>query len=98
METLRRPDECCRFAASPVNAGRDFTSAARGQAASTRRNAVFLAFFLLSAGTALSEADVRKPNVALTLADDMGYESISANRRTSYQTPNIDGMARDCMR
>lgn len=34
-----------------------------------------------------------KPNVIVIMADDLGYETISANGGTSYQTPVIDAMA-----
>lgn len=34
-----------------------------------------------------------QPNIVLLLADDLGYECISANGGTSYKTPNIDKLA-----
>ena len=39
-----------------------------------------------------------KPNVVLILADDFGYECITANGGQSYQTPNIDRLAATGMR
>ena len=62
------------------------------------RSAVFVAFLLLTAGNALSQTNTQKPNVILIMADDMGYETISSNGGTSYQTPNFDRIARDGMR
>ena len=59
---------------------------------------VFAAFLLLTVVNARSQADMQQPNVILILADDMGYEIISSNGGTSYQTPNIDRLARDGMR
>jgi len=35
----------------------------------------------------------RRPNILLMLADDFGYECMSANGGTSYKTPNLDRMA-----
>lgn len=32
----------------------------------------------------------QKPNVILIMADDMGFECLSANGATDYQTPNLD--------
>ncbi|HWS01397.1 MAG TPA: sulfatase-like hydrolase/transferase [Prolixibacteraceae bacterium] len=34
-----------------------------------------------------------KPNIVLIMADDMGYECLSANGSLSYQTPNLDRIA-----
>lgn len=38
-------------------------------------------------------AQKSQPNIVLILADDLGYECISANGGTSYKTPNIDKLA-----
>jgi len=38
------------------------------------------------------------PNIVLIMADDMGYECVGANGGTSYQTPNLDEMARGGLR
>src|SRR6185295_7528555 len=35
----------------------------------------------------------RKPNLVLILADDFGYEAVTANGGESYQTPNLDRLA-----
>ena len=34
-----------------------------------------------------------RPNVVLIMADDMGYECLSANGSLDYETPNLDRMA-----
>lgn len=39
-----------------------------------------------------------QPNVVLVMADDMGYECISANGGTSYSTPVFERIAREGMR
>lgn len=39
-----------------------------------------------------------QPNVVLIMADDMGYECISANGGTSYNTPVFERIAREGMR
>jgi arylsulfatase A len=40
----------------------------------------------------------RKPNIVLIMADDFGYECITANGGQSYQTPNVDRLAGTGMR
>lgn len=39
-----------------------------------------------------------QPNVVVILVDDLGYECIGANGGKSYQTPNLDRMAREGVR
>lgn len=39
-----------------------------------------------------------KPNIVLIMADDLGYECISVNGGTSYQTPALDSLAKTGMR
>lgn len=41
---------------------------------------------------------VAKPNIVLILADDFGYECVTANGGQSYQTPNLDRLAASGMR
>ena len=53
-------------------------------------------FVALAVG--LSFAADRKPNVILILADDLGYETITANGGESYKTPNLDKLAAEGMR
>ncbi len=40
----------------------------------------------------------RKPNLVLIMADDFGYECVTANGGQSYQTPNLDRLAATGMR
>lgn len=40
----------------------------------------------------------QKPNVIVIMADDMGYECLSVNGATTYQTPTLDKMATTGMR
>ena len=40
----------------------------------------------------------KKPNVILILADDLGYECITANGGQSYQTPHLDRLAANGVR
>lgn len=39
-----------------------------------------------------------KPNIIVFLADDLGYNEISANGQKRFQTPNIDQIAKDGVR
>ncbi len=39
-----------------------------------------------------------KPNIVLIMADDMGYECLSCNGSTEYNTPNIDQIAKEGIR
>lgn len=43
-------------------------------------------------------ASVKKPNVVIILADDMGYGDISCYNRNQVQTPNIDQLAKEGVR
>ena len=38
-------------------------------------------------------AQINQPNIVLILADDLGFECVTANVGTSYNTPNIDLLA-----
>jgi arylsulfatase A len=53
---------------------------------------------LVSLLVALASAAERKPNLVLILADDFGYEAVTANGGQSYRTPNIDRLAAGGMR
>jgi len=44
------------------------------------------------------ESRATKPNIVLIMADDLGMETIGAYGGTSYQTPNIDRLARTGIR
>lgn len=58
----------------------------------------FLLLMLLTAAFVQSDhqsgINERKPNIILILADDIGFETISAYGSTSYSTPRIDNMAK----
>ena len=44
-----------------------------------------------------ADGPMKKPNIIVILADDLGYECIGANGGKSYQTPNLDRLrARVC--
>ena len=47
---------------------------------------------------AAAAAEVRKPNILLIMADDLGYECLGCNGGTSYKTPNLDHLAATGMR
>ncbi len=51
--------------------------------------------FLLGLGTSLHAAP---PNIILILADDFGYECVTANGGESYSTPNLDRLAANGLR
>lgn len=48
------------------------------------------AFLIVSA---LAPAAPAKPNIVLILADDLGYECVTANGGQSYRTPHLDRLA-----
>jgi arylsulfatase A len=47
---------------------------------------------------AADSAPAAKPNIILIMADDFGYECVTANGGESYQTPNLDRLAAAGMR
>ena len=51
-----------------------------------------------AAGATAAFAAQRKPNLVLILADDFGYECVTANGGQSYSTPNLDRLAAGGMR
>jgi arylsulfatase A len=56
------------------------------------------AFFLALISCNSTNEQNSKPNIILIMADDLGYETISANGGESYQTPELDLMASNGMR
>lgn len=52
------------------------------------------------AATAFAQAApaVRPPNIIVVMADDFGYECVTANGGQSYQTPHLDRLATNGMR
>jgi arylsulfatase A-like enzyme len=60
---------------------------------------LFLAVAGLAAALAASAAELRKPNIVLILADDLGYGDLSCyNPKTGVATPNIDRLAAEGVR
>ncbi|MCF7567925.1 sulfatase-like hydrolase/transferase [Sabulilitoribacter arenilitoris] len=54
------------------------------------KSIVFLLVFIIFS---CNKNNTTKPNVILIMADDMGYECLSAFGSTSYKTPILDGLA-----
>lgn len=59
---------------------------------------VFLLSFLLLAVSGSALFAKERPNVILILADDFGYECVRANGGESYNTPNLDQLAKTGIR
>src|SRR5688500_9465040 len=55
-------------------------------------------FFILAAGICAAAVPARMPNVILIMADDFGYECVTANGGQSYRTPTLDRLAATGMR
>jgi arylsulfatase A len=63
------------------------------------RFCILLILALVNVGMTLAAAaSAQKPNIVLIMADDLGYECITANGGQSYQTPNLDKLAAGGMR
>jgi arylsulfatase A len=58
----------------------------------------FQSIVLACLSVAVAHAADRKPNLVLIMADDFGYECVTANGGQSYQTPNLDKLAAGGMR
>jgi arylsulfatase A len=52
-----------------------------------------LSLLMLTPGISSHAAENSRPNVILMMADDFGYECVTANGGESYQTPNLDKLA-----
>jgi arylsulfatase A len=59
---------------------------------------VFLLSVLLTAASGNALFAKERPNVILILADDFGYECVRANGGESYNTPNLDQLAKTGIR
>ncbi len=61
---------------------------------------LFLIFFVLAivSTRVLAQGPKAKPNIIVFLADDFGYECVTANGGKSYKTPNLDKLAAGGMR
>jgi arylsulfatase A len=53
---------------------------------------------VLLAGTTGAHGEAPRPNVVLIMADDVGYECVTANGGESYATPRLDALAASGMR
>ncbi len=54
---------------------------------------VFIFFITILIFSCKSDNKRNRPNIVFIMADDMGYECLSANGSNSYKTPNIDRLA-----
>jgi len=54
---------------------------------------ILIAVLTSSCGMSGHEAESR-PNIIMIMADDLGYETLGCNGGTSYQTPNLDELAK----
>ncbi|MBI5757739.1 MAG: sulfatase-like hydrolase/transferase [Planctomycetales bacterium] len=62
------------------------------------RHIAFCLTIAASACSQLGAAETRPPNLILIMADDFGFECVTANGGQSYQTPNLDKLAATGMR
>ena len=53
---------------------------------------------LASSCSVKTETEKRPPNIVILMADDMGYECLSANGSTFYDTPFLDKLGRKGIR
>ncbi|MEK6261841.1 MAG: sulfatase-like hydrolase/transferase [Planctomycetota bacterium] len=53
---------------------------------------------LISFAVGIGRAAEAKPNIIVIMADDFGYECVTANGGQSYQTPNLDKLAANGVR
>ena len=64
----------------------------------TRRILSATAFFLLSFCSVQIEAQTRRPNIVIIVADDLGYGDTGPYGGKDIPTPNLDALARDGVR
>ena len=58
-----------------------------------------LPFFCSLLLTAFASAEIKKPNVVLVFADDMGYGDVTSyDAESKIHTPNLDRLAKGGMR
>lgn len=57
------------------------------------RYSTFVTPIMLALLAVAAPCSARQPNIILIMADDLGYETITANGGESYQTPNLDKLA-----
>jgi arylsulfatase A len=63
-----------------------------------RREFLKLGAAAFAAPTILKAAEGKKPNIVLIMADDMGYECMSANGSVTCKTPRLDALAAEGIR
>ncbi len=56
-------------------------------------SAILATFLLIGGGGLFAENAIRKPNVIVILADDLGYGDLGCHGNTLVQTPSIDRLA-----
>jgi arylsulfatase A len=59
---------------------------------------LFSCLWLLPGLHASAQTTVAKPNIILIMADDFGYEGVTANGGESYKTPTLDRLAAEGVR
>jgi arylsulfatase A len=63
------------------------------------KNVIFTAILLLSVIVIFAaDSEKQKPNIVLLMADDMGYECLSANGSLSHNTPVLDKLGKEGIR
>lgn len=59
---------------------------------------LLVAICTISCARPCAAQSASRPNIVLIMADDMGFECVGANGGTSYETPNLDELARTGLR
>ncbi len=64
---------------------------------------LFISLFILSCSVkpkpnTSTKVTADRPNIVLLMADDMGYECLSANGSVAYQTPVLDQLGNEGIR
>ncbi len=66
------------------------------QSAGVMASSMFVSALPLEA--AANDIQIKKTNIVLIMADDLGYEAIGCNGAKDYKTPNLDRLAAEGMR
>lgn len=62
------------------------------------QSSVLIPFLLQSINRSAVSQSIKKPNVVLIMADDLGYECLSCNGSADYHTPQLDQLAKTGIR